>query len=298
MAVSEKKRALRAAKKFSRRATPLVRNSGARSAGAPAASAEAGRAGVLAGRVTIVTGGASGIGRATAELFAREGALVVLADVDRVLGEAVAWEIAAHGGRAIFERADVTKAADTQRLVARARQEFGALHVLVNSAGVMRRATVIELEEADWDRVLAVNVKSIFLLSKHAIPVMAASGGGSIINVASGWGLAGGPRAAAYCASKGAVVLLTKAMAIDHGPEKIRVNCVCPGDTDTPMLRSEAMQLQEPEAEFFTAAARRPLGRVGTPQEIAQAILFLAGAASSFMTGAALVVDGGGLAGA
>lgn len=258
---------------------------------------ESGRAGVLAGRVAIVTGAASGIGLATSDLFTREGAQVVLADVDSALGEAVAREIAARGGRAIFERADVTKAADAHRLVERARQEFGALHMLVNSAGVMRRATVIELEESDWDRVLAVNVKSIFLLSKHAIPVMAASGGGSIINVASGWGLVGGPRAAAYCASKGAVVLLTKAMAIDHGPERIRVNCVCPGDTDTPMLRSEALQLAEPEAKFLVNAARRPLGRVGTPQEIAQAILFLAGSASSFMTGAALVVDGGGLAG-
>jgi len=255
------------------------------------------QAGALVGRVAIVTGAASGIGRATAELFVREGAQVALADVDNVRGEAAAREIAAHGGRAIFERADVTSAAEAGRLVERARQEFGALHVLVNSAGVMRRASVIELEESDWDRVLAVNVKSIFLLSKHAIPVMSACGGGSIINVASGWGLAGGPRAAAYCASKGAVVLLTKAMAIDHGPEKIRVNCVCPGDTDTPMLRSEALQLEEPEIEFLAGAARRPLGRVGTPQEIAQAILFLAGAGSSFMTGAALVVDGGGLAG-
>ncbi|HEV2423548.1 MAG TPA: SDR family NAD(P)-dependent oxidoreductase [Terriglobia bacterium] len=253
--------------------------------------------GALVGRIAIVTGAASGIGRATAELFGREGAQVVLADVESASGEAAAREIAEHGGRAIFERVDVTEAADAHRLVERARQEFGALHVLVNSAGVMRRATVIELEEPDWDRVLAVNVKSIFLLSKHALPVMAASGGGSIINVASGWGLAGGPRAAAYCASKGAVVLLTKAMAIDHGPEKIRVNCVCPGDTDTPMLRGEALQLEEPEAAFLAAAARRPLGRVGTPQEIAQAILFLAGTASSFMTGAALVVDGGGLAG-
>jgi len=250
------------------------------------------------GRVAIVTGAASGIGRATAELFGREGAQVVLADVDSVLGEAVAREIVAHGGRAIFERADVTRAADARRLVERASQEFGALHVLVNSAGVMRRATVTELEESDWDRVLAVNVKSIYLLSKQAIPVMAAAGGGSIINVASGWGLAGGRRAAAYCASKGAVVLLTKAMAIDHGPDKIRVNCVCPGDTDTPMLRSEALQLEQPEDEFLAAAARRPLGRVGTPQEIAQSILFLASAASSFVTGATLVVDGGGLAGA
>lgn len=254
--------------------------------------------GVLAGRVAIVTGAASGIGRATAELFATEGAQVVLADIDREAGEAAAREIAAARRRTIFEPADVTQGADARRLVERAHREFGALHVLVNSAGIIRRATIIEMEESEWDRVLAVNVKSVFLLSRHAIPVMAESGGGSIINVASGWGLAGGPRAAAYCASKGAVVLLTKAMAIDHGAQNIRVNCVCPGDTNTPMLRSEARQIGEPEEEFLAGAARRPLGRVGTPKEIAQAILFLAGGASSFMTGAALVVDGGGLAGA
>lgn len=272
------------------------------SAGAPplpgARLAGGGPEGVLAGRVAIITGAASGIGRATAELFAREGARVVLADLDRALGAAAAREIAAEGGRAIFERVDVTRASDVERLVERARREFGPPRVLVNSAGVMRRATVVELEEAGWDRVLAVNVKSVFLLSKHAIPLMAEAGGGSIINVASGWGLAGGPRAAAYCASKGAVVLLTRAMAIDHGPQKIRVNCVCPGDTDTPMLRGEARQLGEPEGEFLAGAARRPLGRVGAPREIAEAILFLAGNASSFVTGAALVVDGGGLAGA
>jgi NAD(P)-dependent dehydrogenase (short-subunit alcohol dehydrogenase family) len=276
------------AKTGSRRAPPPVKPQ----------TPDGARAGALIGRVAIVTGAASGIGRATAQIFAGEGAQVVLADVDRVLGEAVASEIAAHGGEALFQRVDVTKAGDSQRLVERARREFGALHVLVNSAGIMRRATVIELEEAEWDRVIAVNVKSIFLLCRCAIPFMTESGGGSIINVASGWGLAGGPRAAAYCASKGAVVLLTKAMAIDHGPAKIRVNCVCPGDTDTPMLRGEAVQIGEPEAEFLASAARRPLGRVGTPQEIAQAILFLAANASSFMTGAALVVDGGGLAGA
>lgn len=255
------------------------------------------RSGALAGRAAIVTGAASGIGRATAELFSSEGAQVLLADLDGTLGQAAAREITERWGHAIFEPADVTQASDCRRLVDRARHEFGALDALVNSAGVIRRASVLELEESEWDLVMDVNVKSIFLLAKYAIPLLAESGRGTIVNVASGWGLAGGARAAAYCASKGAVVLLTKAMAIDHGPEKIRVNCVCPGDIDTPMLRAEARQLGETEAQFLASSAERPLGRVGAPEEVARAILFLASDAASYMTGSALVVDGGGLAG-
>jgi NAD(P)-dependent dehydrogenase (short-subunit alcohol dehydrogenase family) len=176
-------------------------------------------------------------------------------------------------------------------------QKFGGLHILFNNAGIIRRASVLDLSEAEWDRVMEVNVKSIFLMSKFAIPLIEESGGGSIINTASGWGMAGGPKAAAYCASKGAVVLLTKAMAIDHGPQKIRVNCICPGDTDTPMLRSEAQQLGAEAGRFLQEAAQRPLQRVGAPEEIAQAALYLASDAASFVTGTALVVDGGGLAG-
>jgi NAD(P)-dependent dehydrogenase (short-subunit alcohol dehydrogenase family) len=251
----------------------------------------------LAGRVAIVTGAASGIGRATALLFAREGAAVVITDVDETGGRAVAAEITSGGGRSVFEACDVTRAADCKRVVERSIHDFGGIHVLFNNAGIIRRASVVELSEADWDRVMAVNVKAIFLMSREAIPVMEKNGGGSIINTASGWGLAGGPRAAVYCASKGAVVLLTKAMAIDHGPQKIRVNCICPGDTDTAMLRNEAEQLGEPSKQFLAGATKRPLGRVGTPEEIAQAALYLASDAASFVTGTALVVDGGGLAG-
>src|SRR5271165_4178252 len=251
----------------------------------------------LAGKVALITGGASGIGRASAMLFAREGAAITVADLNADAGGRAADEIVKAGGRAFFERVDVTRAVECQRLVERAIREFGRIDILFNNAGIIRRATVLDLSEDDWDRVMAVNVKSIYLLSREVIPHMQKAGGGTIVNTASGWGLAGGAKAAVYCASKGAVVQLTKAMAIDHGPQNIRVNCICPGDTDTGMLRAEAQQLGETSVHFLADAARRPLGRVGTPEEIAQAALYLASDASSFVTGTALVVDGGGLAG-
>ncbi len=253
--------------------------------------------GRVARKVALITGAASGIGRATALLFAREGAAVALADLNSDAGQRVADEITQSGTRAFFETIDVTRATDCQRLVERAIREFGRIDILFNNAGIIRRATVLDLSENDWDRVMAVNVKSIYLLSREVIPHMQKAGGGTIINTASGWGLTGGPKAAVYCASKGAVVLLTKAMAVDHGPQHIRVNCICPGDTDTGMLREEAQQLGEENSRFLAEAAKRPLGRVGTPEEIAQAALYLASDASSFVTGTALVVDGGGLAG-
>ena len=251
--------------------------------------------GALEGRVALVTGAASGIGRAIAGRFAREGSVVCLADVDEAGGRAAAEEITHTGGRACFVRVDVSRAEDCTRAVAEAVAAFGALHILVNGAGIIRRATVTELSEQDWDRVMDVNAKSVFLMSRAALPHLAAAHG-AIVNLASGWGVAAGPRAAAYCASKGAVVLLTKAMAIDHGPQGVRVNCLCPGDTDTPMLRREAQQLGVSEAEFLAEAARRPLRRIARPNEIADAAVFLAGDAARFITGTALVVDGGGTA--
>ena len=249
---------------------------------------------VLEGKVAIITGGASGIGLATARLFATNGARLIIADMNRDAGQKAADGL---GGRACFEVADVSKSADCERVVERAMREFGTIDILLNNAGIIRRASVIDLSEEDWDRVMAVNVKSTFLLSRLVIPIMAKAGKGVVINMASGWGLAGGARAVAYCASKGAVVLLTKAMAIDHGSQNIRVNCICPGDTDTDMLRSEARQLGEREDRFLAGSARRPLGRLGKREEIADAALYLASDASSFVTGTALVVDGGGLAG-
>jgi NAD(P)-dependent dehydrogenase (short-subunit alcohol dehydrogenase family) len=251
----------------------------------------------LRGKVALVTGGASGIGRATALLFAREGATLIVVDLNESAGVEVVNEISAIGTRAKFLKADVSRSDDCKRVVESSLAEFAGIDILFNNAGIVRRATVLDLSEEDWDRVMDVNVKSIFLMSRFVIPIMARNGGGSIINTASGWGLIGGAKAAVYCASKGAVVLLTKAMAVDHGPERIRVNCICPGDIDTSMLHKEAEQLGEPADRFLTDAARRPMGRIGKPEEIAQAALYLASDASSFVTGTALVVDGGGLAG-
>ena len=253
--------------------------------------------GRLTGKRALITGAASGIGRATALLFAREGAAVAVVDVDEAGGQAVAQAIQDEGGRAVFVCCDVTQAEDCRRAVQRTVDEFGGLDILFNNAGIIRRASVIGTPEEEWDRVMAVNVKSIFLLSKYAIPVMAQAGGGAIVNTSSGWGLVGGRNAVSYCASKGAVVNMTRAMALDHGAQNIRVNCVCPGDTDTAMLRNEAQQLGHSEERFLMEAADRPLRRIGQPEDIAQAVLYLASAASAFVTGTILVVDGGGLAG-
>lgn len=256
-----------------------------------------GQAGELAGKVALITGGASGIGFATAELFVREGAAVLIADRDSAAGERAVAALTALGARASFVRADVARAADCEAAVEAAVARYGRIDILFNNAGITRRANVVETTEAEWDEVMAVNVKSMFLMCKYAVPVMRRQGGGSIVNTASGWGLVGGKDAVSYCASKGAVVLLTKSMAVDHGAENIRVNCVCPGDTDTAMLRGEARQLGLEETALVAAGANRPLRRVGQPPEIAQAVLFLASDRASFVTGDALVVDGGGLAG-
>lgn len=253
--------------------------------------------GVLDGKIALITGGSSGIGKATAVLFAGEGAAVSIADTDQPGGQAVTQSILDSGGKAAFIPCDVTRAADCQHAVKRTLRELGGLDIIINNAGIVHRASIVKTSEAEWDRIMSVNVKSIFLLSKYAIPQMAKRGGGVMVNIASGWGLVGGAQAAAYCASKGAVVQLTRAMALDHGQDKIRVNCICPGDTDTSLLRREAKQLGVPIKKFLKEAADRPLRRIGKPEEIAQAALYLASDASSFVTGISLVVDGGGLAG-
>jgi NAD(P)-dependent dehydrogenase (short-subunit alcohol dehydrogenase family) len=251
---------------------------------------------ILKNEVALITGGASGIGRATAILFAQEGAAVAIVDINKEGGLSIVKEIEAAGGKAIFIAGDVTKAEDCRRAVETTVLAFGGLDILFNNAGIVRRADVLTTTEAEWDRVMDVNVKSIFLMSKYAIPHMERRGSGSIINTSSGWGLKGGGKAVSYCASKGAVTNMTRAMAIDHGKQNIRVNAVCPGDTDTPMLRNEAQQLGQLEKAFLAESAARPLRRCGKPEEIAAAVLFLASEAAGYITGAALVVDGGGLA--
>jgi NAD(P)-dependent dehydrogenase (short-subunit alcohol dehydrogenase family) len=251
----------------------------------------------LAGKVALITGGTSGIGRATAVLFAREGAAIVTTGRDEDRGAQVVREIEDVGGHARFVRADVTVAEDCRRSVETTTEVFGRLDVLFNNAGVYLAGDVTECTEDEWDLQVDVSLKGTYLMCATVVPVMIAQGGGSIVNNSSGWGLVGGERAVAYCAAKGGVVLMTKAMALDHGRDGIRVNCICPGDTVTPMEHRDAEHQGVAWEDYVAGASDRPLGRMGQPDEVARAALFLASDESSFVTGAALAVDGGGVAG-
>jgi len=250
----------------------------------------------LEGKVAMITGAASGIGRGISIRLAEMGAFVSALDIDAKKGEETAAEIRSQGGEALFTNCDVRSAADCRQAVEAAISKWGRIDILCNCAGIAIRKDVVHLTEDEWDRTLDVTLKGIYLLSHEVVPHMIRAGGGGIINIGSGWSLKGGPRAAAYCAAKGGAENLTRAMAIDHGKHNIRVNCVCPGDIDTPMLRTECAQLGEDAQTFMREAANRPLARVGTPEDVANAVLFLASPMSSWITGAALVVDGGGLA--
>jgi len=246
----------------------------------------------LEGKVAFVTGGASGIGRGICVRLAEMGARVAVLDID----DAKAQETAKGINDAIALPCDVRSAADCRAATDAVMKKWGRIDILCNCAGIAIRKDVVELTEDEWDCALDVTLKGIYLLSHEVIPHMIRGGGGCVINIGSGWSLKGGPRAASYCAAKGGVVNLTRAMAIDHGKDHIRVNCVCPGDVDTPMLRSECAQLGEDVQKFMREAANRPLARVGTPDDVANAVLFLASPMATWITGMALVVDGGGLA--
>jgi NAD(P)-dependent dehydrogenase (short-subunit alcohol dehydrogenase family) len=243
----------------------------------------------LAGKVAIVTGGGSGIGRATAELFAREGAKVVVVDLQAAPGEETVGAIQAAGGEATFVAGDVSDPAQVQHVVESALATYGGIDVLFNNAGVLVQGAVLDTDEGAWERVMAVNLKSVYLCSRAVLPHMIARGGGSIINTSSSTGAHDVSRnIAAYVTSKGGVTLLTRSMAVDYARAGVRVNAIAPGPTDTPMLR-RAMTPQELEA----FAATLPMHRLGRPEELAFAVLFLASDEASFVTGAILAVDGG-----
>ena len=244
-------------------------------------------------KVAIITGAASGIGRTTAILFAKEGGKVIVADQNEVGGNETVDMIRSDGGQAIFERVNVTSATDIQDMVKTTINTYGKLNILVNNAGIAIRLPVVDLPEEDWDRNIDVNLKSIYLSSKYAIPRMIENEGGSIVNIASIYGIVGGRIRAAYTASKGGVVNLTRSMALDYALHKVRVNCVCPGFVNTPLLKNI---LKTPE-EYQALADLHPMGRLGDMLEIAQGILYLASDASSFVTGISLPIDGGYTAG-
>ena len=250
----------------------------------------------LEGKVAMITGGASGIGFGAAKLLAEMGASIALLDIDEKNGIKKAKEITDCGVKAIFLKCDVRSNNDCQGAVENTLEKYGKIDILFNNAGKAVRKNTVDLTEEDWDLALDVTLKGIYMLSHHVIPHMIKNGGGSIINTGSGWSLTGGSNAVSYCAAKGGTLNLTRAMAIDHGKHNIRVNCVCPGDIDTPMLRDECKQLGENEIDFMKEAADRPIQRVGTPEDVAKAVLFFASDLSTWVTGAHLVVDGGGIA--
>lgn len=242
----------------------------------------------LAGKVAVITGAKSGIGLATAHLFAAEGAAVVLADIKDASEEAAAIR-----GPCAVIPVDVADGRSVEQLVDRTLKEFGRLDVLVNNAGIDLAKRITETDEADWDRLMSVNLRGTFLCSKAAVLFMRDYGGGVIVNVASELGIVGGSEIAAYCASKGGVVQLTKAMAVDHAAENVRVNCVCPGPVDTPLLQSIIAAASDPAAERLSIVSKTLLRRLARPGEIASSILFLASDESSYMTGSIVAVDGG-----
>ncbi len=247
----------------------------------------------LKGKVAIVTGAGSGIGEATALTFAKEGARITVADVADSAGNDTVEQIRSAGGDAIYAHTDVTSADDIQGMVHLTTSNFGRLDVLFNNAGIAMRLAVAELPEEDWDRCIDINLKGAYLGSKYAIPAMIANGGGSIINTASIYGIVGGPNRAAYVASKGGIVNLTRGMALDYADSNVRVNCICPGYTDTPIIQNI---VQTPD-KYQALVDQHPMGRLAKASDVAYGALYLASDESAFVTGIALPIDGGYTAG-
>jgi NAD(P)-dependent dehydrogenase (short-subunit alcohol dehydrogenase family) len=241
----------------------------------------------LQGKVAFVSGFGSGLGRAIAILFAKEGAAVAGTSTTESKGKETVAVIQSSGGQALFFPGDVGNSAQLKSFIEETVRQFGGLDIVVNSAGVRTNGSITEITEEDWDRTLDVNLKGAFLLSRLAIPEMKKRGGGAIIHIAARSGMLGQSGRAAYCASKGGMVRLTEAMAMDHAPDRIRVNCICPGPTRTPMVDTST---PEKLARYRT---RVPLGRIGEPQDVAYAALYLACDEASFVTAAILPVDGG-----
>ncbi|MFZ0703173.1 MAG: SDR family NAD(P)-dependent oxidoreductase [Candidatus Acidiferrales bacterium] len=251
----------------------------------------------LSGKMAFITGGGTGIGRACALLFAREGAKVAVAARRREKLDAVAQEIIADGHEALAVVCDVTRKASVEAAVRAAEERFGGLNVIVNNAGALHVGTAEETSDEDWNRVIAANLTGTFLVSRAAVPALRRAGGGSIVNIGSYLGLVGIKQRAAYCASKGGVTMLTKAMALDHAAEKIRVNCICPALVETEMALGAMARMLDPAAYRKLRESQIPMGRAGRPEDVAELAVFLASEESAWMTGNALPLDGGSTAG-
>lgn len=247
----------------------------------------------LAGKVAIITGAASGQGRAVALLFARQGARVLVSDINQAGGEETRQKIQQDGGEALFQKTDVAKADEVRRMIDRAAETWGGLHILYNNAAIWSPGKidhfVTELAEENWERIISTNLKSVYLCCKYGIPALASAGGGSVINVASTAGLVGSKNPShAYAASKGGVIAMSRAMAMAYAKQQVRVNVICPGGVDTPMI--DAMQTESGKERMAKA---HPLGRMGTPDDIAYCALYLAADESAWVTGSVFPIDGG-----
>lgn len=247
----------------------------------------------LADKVAIITGAGAGIGRASALLFAAEGAKIAAVDMDLATNDRVTKEIIAAGGKAVAIQADVSQKKDVERIVRQVVEQWGRVDILFNNAGIVSRGKIHETSEADWDRTMTINVKGMYLLCHEVVPLFLKQGGGAILNTASATAVRSVVDRAAYSTSKGAVISLTRSMALDYVRDNIRVNCLCPGTIDTPSLHERLAAFADPEEARKQFIARQPMGRLGTAEEVAQAALYLVSDEAKFVTGIAFSIDGG-----